>query len=51
MTATEMGGQGRTASVNGTLRSDGWFTVNITGPSVDCKNINIPYYVAPASAG
>lgn len=51
MTATEVGGQGRTATVNGTLRSDGWFTVNISGPNVDCKGINIPYYVAPASAG
>jgi hypothetical protein len=51
MSATEVGGQGRTAKVDGTLRSDGWFTVNITGPNVDCKGINIPYYVAPPSAG
>ncbi len=51
MTATEVGGQGRTAKVDGTLRSDGWFTVNIKGPSIDCVGINIPYYVPPPSAG
>ena len=51
LAATEVGGQGRTAMVDGVLRPDGWFTVNIKGPSVDCTGINIPYYVAPASAG
>jgi hypothetical protein len=51
MTATEVGGQNRTATVTGTVRQDGWLTVNVTGPNVSCQGINIPFYTPPASAG
>jgi hypothetical protein len=50
MTATEVGGQGRTATVNGTVGSNGWFTVNITGPKVSCQGISVPFFV-PAAGG
>jgi len=49
MTATEVGGQGRTATVDGVLNANGWFTVNVTGPNVSCRNINIQFFVPTAS--
>jgi len=51
MTATEVGGQNRTANISGTIRSDGWFIVNIAGPNVNCQNITVPFYVAPPGGG
>jgi hypothetical protein len=51
MTATEVGGQNRTATVTGTIRPDGWLTVNVTGPNVSCQNINIPFFSAPPGGG
>ena len=32
MIATEVGGQGRTATVDGKLRSDGWLIANVNAP-------------------
>jgi len=51
MTATEVGGQGRTATVDGTLNSSGWFVVNIAGPNVSCHGITIQFFVPSASGG
>jgi hypothetical protein len=51
MTATEMGGQGRTATVDGKLRSDGWLIANVKGPKITCTNIAVPWYTPPAGAG
>jgi hypothetical protein len=51
MNATEVGGQGRTATVDGTIRQDGWLIANIKGPNVDCKGIAVPWFVAPPSSG
>ena len=48
MTATEVGGEGRTAKIDGQLRLDGWLTANITGEGVNCKSVTIPYYVPPS---
>ena len=48
MTASEVDGQGRTATVDGSINQNGWFTVNINGANVDCKNINMPF-VVPAT--
>ena len=50
MTATEVGGAGRTATITGQVRSDGWLVANIIGPNVDCKNITVPIY-RPSSGG
>jgi hypothetical protein len=48
MTATEVGGEARTAKIDGQLRLDGWLTANITGEGVICKSVTIPYYVPPS---
>src|ERR1700739_3959717 len=37
MSATEVGGAGRTAAVDGQVRADGWLLANVKGPNVDCK--------------
>jgi hypothetical protein len=48
MEATEVGGDKRTAQINGQLRLDGWLTANITGEGVKCTSVTIPYYVPPS---
>jgi hypothetical protein len=47
MKAVEVGGQGRTAEITGTVRQDGWLIANINGPGVACKGVNIPWGVTP----
>ena len=51
MTATEVGGQGRTATVTGKVRSDGWLVANVKGPNITCNDITVPWYTPPAGAG
>jgi hypothetical protein len=51
MTAKEVGGQGRTATVDGTVRSDGWLVANIKGPNINCQGINVPWFVPSPSGG
>jgi hypothetical protein len=51
MTAKEVGGQGRTATVSGRVLPSGFFVVNIVGPNVDCKNITVPFFVQPPAGG
>jgi hypothetical protein len=51
MTAKEVGGKGRTATVDGIVRGDGWLTVNIKGPSIACTGINIPFFTPSQSGG
>ena len=48
MKATEIGGDKRTAKIDGQLRLDGWMTANIDGAGISCKSVVIPYYVPPA---
>jgi hypothetical protein len=48
MKATEVGGDKRTAKIDGQLRLDGWMTANIDGAGISCKSVVIPYYVPPA---
>jgi hypothetical protein len=43
MKAVEVGGQGRTAEITGTVRQDGWLVANINGPDVACKGVNVPW--------
>ena len=47
MTATEVGGESRTAKIDGQLRLDGWLTADVTGDAFTCKSITVPYYVPP----
>jgi hypothetical protein len=50
MEGKEVGGQGRSATITGQLRGDGWLVANVKGPSIDCKNIDVPWFVPPPSA-
>ena len=47
MTAREVGGQGRTATVNGTVRQDGYLVANISGPNVSCQGVTVPWFTQP----
>lgn len=52
MTAKEVGGKGRTATVDGTVRQDGWLVANVKAPNVTCTGINVPWFTPPPpSAG
>jgi hypothetical protein len=43
--ATEVGGQGRTANITGTVDPDtGYLTANIQGPNVNCQGIRVPWF-------
>lgn len=45
MTATEVGGQGRTATINGTVTpSSGWLKADIQGPNANCQGIQVPWF-------
>ena len=45
MTAQEVGGQGRTATIDGTVNtSNGWLTANIQGQNVSCTGVQIPWF-------
>ena len=44
MTATEVGGAARPATITGQARADGWLTADINGPGVACKGVTIPIY-------
>jgi hypothetical protein len=46
MTAKEVGGQGRTANIQGTADSNtGWLTADIDGPGVKCQAVKVPWFV------
>ncbi|HLY88116.1 MAG TPA: hypothetical protein VKQ27_03965 [Acetobacteraceae bacterium] len=51
MSAQEIRGHGRTATVDGQIRQDGWLIANIHGPKVTCLGIAVPWYTPPAGAG
>ena len=45
MTAQAVGGQGRTATIDGTVNtSNGSLTANIEGQNVSCKGVQIPWF-------
>ena len=51
MAAKEVGGQGRTATITGQVRQDGWLVADVKGPKVTCTGILVPWYTPPAGAG
>jgi hypothetical protein len=51
MTAKEVGGQGRTATVTGQVRTDGWLIANIKGPKIECNGIAVPWFTPPPPGG
>jgi hypothetical protein len=45
MTATEVGGQGRTATITGTADGNtGWLTADIQGADVKCHAVKVPWF-------
>ena len=45
MTATEVGGAGRTAAITGTVRpTDGWLIADVKGAGVNCQKIVVPIF-------
>ena len=51
MTAKETGGQGRTATIDGTIRSDGWLVANISEQNVNCQRVVVPWARAQPPGG
>jgi hypothetical protein len=51
MQAKEVGGQERTATIDGTLRGDGYLLANIKAPNVTCTNVAVPWFTAPSGNG
>jgi hypothetical protein len=52
MQAHEVGGQGRSATVDGTVRQDGYLVANVKGKNVTCTGITVPWFVpTPSSNG
>jgi hypothetical protein len=51
MTAKETGGQGRTATIDGTIRSDGWLVANISGQNVNCQKVILPWSITQPPGG
>ena len=45
MTAQEVGGRGRSATISGTVGRNGYLTANISGPAVNCQGIEVPWFV------
>jgi hypothetical protein len=43
----EVGGAGRTATITGVIRSDGWLTANVKGQNLDCQGITVQFFVPP----
>ncbi len=48
MTAVEMGGQNRTATVDGKVDENGTIIANINGPNVTCRSVTIRTYRVPS---
>ena len=50
MQVREVGGQGRSATVDGTVRQDGWLVANVNGQDVACKGISVQWFT-PTTGG
>jgi hypothetical protein len=50
MQVHEVGGQGRSATVDGTVRQDGWLVGNVKGQDVACTGITVQWFV-PTTGG
>lgn len=51
MTANEIGGAERAATIDGRIESDGVAVATIKGPNIECKDVTIPYFKQPAVGG
>ena len=44
MQAVEVGGQGRSVTIEGTVGQNGWLMANINGPNVACAGVSVPWF-------
>jgi hypothetical protein len=51
MHAQEVGGQGRSATIDGTVNQNGWLTANIKGPNVACTGVSVAWFTPPPAGG
>ena len=51
MTAVEVGGEARTATITGQAGTDGWLTAAINGTGVACTGVRIPIYKPSSGNG
>ena len=51
LTAKEISGQGRTATIDGTIRPDGWLIANVSGQNVNCRQVIVPWSAAQPPGG
>ena len=49
MQAHEVGGQGRSATIDGTVGQNGWLKASIRGPNVNCTGVDVPWFTPPPS--
>ena len=47
MTALEVGGQHRTATIDGTVTQNGYLVAHISAPNLNCQGITVPWFVPP----
>jgi hypothetical protein len=50
MQVHEVGGQGRSATVDGTVRQDGWLVGNVKGQDVACTGVTVQWFT-PTTGG
>jgi len=51
LTAKETSGQGRTATIEGTIRGDGWLVANISEQNVNCQRVVVTWARAQPPGG
>jgi hypothetical protein len=51
MTAQEQGGQGRTATINGTVEGNGYLVADISGPNVKCTGVRVQWFPVGTPSG
>ena len=47
MTALEVGGQHRTATINGTVMQNGYLVASVSAPNLNCHGITVPWFTPP----
>jgi hypothetical protein len=51
MQAHEVGGQKRSATIDGTVGQNGWLKANIRGQNVNCTGVDVPWFTPPPAGG
>jgi hypothetical protein len=51
MTVQEQGGQGRTATITGSVEASGYLVADISGPNVKCTGVRVQWFPVGATGG